>query len=109
MTKKSTKTLTDDEACVELFKTYLDYIKKMDDLNMKMLCNNVDFIKTQIDFHYKNEPSKLFKKSHKEWEQKLEELENNLMMAYKRIEDELHENMEFIDKLKGKKKEPSNC
>ena len=93
MEKKSTKNITDDEAYVEIFKCTLDYIKQMDDLNMKMLYHNVEFIKTQLDFHCKNEPLKLFKKSHKEWEQELEELENDLMMAYKKIEDELHENM----------------
>lgn len=94
------KKLTSDEALVEVFKASLDYIKKTDELDLKLLNHKIEFIQQQIAFKADEEPLKIFKKAHKKWEDELEALELDLMNAYKALGDEVDFQHQFYQKLK---------
>ena len=102
MTKKSSsKKLSSDEAIIEIFKASLDYINKTDELDLKFLNHKIEFLQQQIAFKENEEPMKIFKKAHKKWEEELDDLETQLMNAYKDYGDEVMFQHEFYQKLKG--------
>lgn len=98
---KRVKTLNTEEALVEVFKVTLDYIRKSDESYMQFLCTRAKFLNDQIHFKEDEEPLWIFKKSHKKWQDELEELHEDLYDVYKKIEEEHQLNSEFYKKLQS--------
>jgi len=97
MTKN--KQTTADEALVDIFKTSLDYIQKSDELELKIIDNEIKFLQQQIAFKEEREPLKIFKKAHNKWEKELDALEEKLANTYKKLNDEVVSQMEFHRKM----------
>lgn len=77
---------------------------------LKFIDAKTKFLISQLDSEYENEPMKLFKKTHKKWEEKIEELNSELSECYKKMEQEFQE-IEKVNSIINKpkqKKEPSN-
>ena len=100
---KNKKELSTEDALVETFKIMLDYSIAEDKLYMEHLNTRTKFLNHQIQFLRDSEPLKLFKSSHKKWNDELEELENQLMETYEKIGEEITEQHNFYEKLKNKK------
>lgn len=67
---------------------------------MQILSNKVDMLNNLLKIEYDNEPFKLFKNQHKKWENKIQEIDTELMNTYKAIEEEMDFQQEFYEKLK---------
>lgn len=100
ITLNKKKTLSNDEALVELFKVSLKHIKDSDELDMKYLQLKKSRIKSMISFKYDEEPLKIFKKAHKKWREELDALEQELYDFYLEAGALCEEQMEFYQKLK---------
>ena len=97
MTKNTKDTV--DKAFVDVFKTTLDYIKKSDELDLKIIDNEIKFLQQQIALMADREPLKIFKKAHIKWKKELDDLEEELANTYKKLNDEVVSQMEFHRKM----------
>lgn len=89
-----------DQALVKAFELGLKSIEESDKLYMKSLEFQEKRIKDMLYSKYEQEPLKLFKKSHKKWEEEIEALENELHGVYLKFEELFKENQDFYKKLK---------
>lgn len=99
--KKEKKELTSDNALVKAFEVSLNYMEESDKLYMKSLSIRADLLSKQIKSKYADEPPKLFKKMHKKWQDELDKLEDELMVIYKKVGEEIKYKMDFYEKLKS--------
>lgn len=91
---------TEEQALVNIFKVSLDYINKSDKLYLEHLSVREKNIKGMLNLKYEEEPPKFFKKTHKKWEDEIEDLENQLYDVYKKFEETIQEQHDFYEKLK---------
>ena len=89
-----------DQALVKAFELGLKSIEESDRLYMKSLDMQEKRIRNMLYSKYDQEPLKLFKKSHKKWEDEINNLENQLHEVYLKVEELMKENQEFYKKLK---------
>ena len=89
-----------DQALVKAFELGLKSVEESDKLYLKSLDMQEKRIKMELYSKYDNEPLKLFKKKHKQWEDEISDLESQLQSIYKKAEDLFVENQEFYKKLR---------
>ena len=90
-----------DEAFVNAFRIALDSIEYADNLYLKHLDLQAKCLQDRIELHENNEPLKLFKKSHKKWEDDLNELTTQLHDVYKKVENVIDDKIELYENLKS--------
>ena len=89
-----------DQALVKAFELGLKSVEESDKLYMKSLELQEKRIKDMLYSKYEDEPLKLFKKSHKKWEDEIADLEKQLHEVYLKVEDFFKEQQDFYKKLK---------
>ncbi len=74
------------------------YINNSNELNTDLCIQKSDYYRRQLNILNENEPNKIFKKSHKKWEEekqiitnKLDDSYNELIDSYKDIEKQILE------------------
>jgi len=68
------KTLSTEEAFCEIYKSTYNYLDKTTKITIEFYENQYKRYEKEIIYHLEEEPPKLFKKSHKKWEEKLTSL-----------------------------------
>lgn len=86
-----TKKLTTEEAFCEIYKTLYKSLENTTQATIKFYENEYKMYEELIVNHLEDEPPKFLKKTHKKWEDKLEELTNEHDEAYKNYIDECQE------------------
>ncbi len=89
-----------DQALVKAFELGLKNVEESDKLYMKSLELQEKRIRDMLYSKYEDEPLKLFKKSHKKWEDEIADLEKQLHDVYLKVEDFFKEQQDFYKKLK---------
>lgn len=91
----------------ELYKEFVKLIR----IEIDLIQYDIDSTNKQLQFWegfkkklYENEPFKLFKKSHKKWEEEIENIENKILNLYKQLEMEITDLNDLLAT-----KESQNC
>ena len=90
----------EDQAIVTAFKIGLEAYDQNDKMMMKHLEIREQHLKTMLDFKYDSEPLKLFKKTHKKWEEEVDKLETELYNVYQEMGKVFEERQAFFERLK---------
>lgn len=89
------------EANCKVIDLMLYYLLKDNELSMKALDNRIKFLQNMMTIELDNEPLSFFKKKHKAWEEKIEDLEEQLFQAHKSFEDVFEDIVQIQTQLNG--------
>ena len=93
---------TDDNVALKIVDLMLCHSKEESKLYLEFLSNKIKFREHSLKSLRDDEPCKIFKKKHKDWEMKVEALENEIMDIYKQYGNEIHEIQKINSELNGK-------
>ena len=93
---------TDDNVALKLVDLMLCHSKEESKNYLEFLSTKIKFREQSLKSLRDDEPCKLFKKKHEEWQMKVEALENEIMDIYKQYGNEIHEIQKIDSALNDK-------
>lgn len=92
--------ITADDILADTFLFMFEHTNKMSDTYMEFYSTQIEHYRKMKMLHYDSEPNTFFKKSHKKWEEKLEEIEDKLNKAYGNFNEEIEFKKDLIKIVK---------